>query len=108
MQDAAAIGVHRRHRLDRARQRDLLGRRARLDRIDAVADDLREVEVLLLEHHVPGLQACDEEQVVHEPEQPVRVPCDHVQVLAHVVGQVLLERELDVARDRRQRRTQVV
>ena len=80
--------------LDRVARRPPRGRPARRSRLS-----------------VPGLDLGDEQQVADEPQQPPRVALDHVEELPLLVGdlaRLLLEQQLEVADDRRQRRAQLV
>ena len=104
----ATIGMYLRHGVEDARERDGLRCSARFQRLDSFAHDTGEVDLLRLEGQLAGLQASDEEEVVHQTEQPIRVACDDLQKAAHLVSEIVLERELHVAGDRRERRAQVV
>ena len=62
-----------------------------------------------MEIQLAGLEPRDEQQVVHEVKQTVRVAIDDVEIPTLLVGQVaVVECELEVTHDRRQRRPEVV
>ena len=55
------------------------------------------------------LELRDEEQIVHEPEQAVGVVVDDVEIASLLFGQVaVVQRQLEIADDRGQRRAQLV
>ena len=62
-----------------------------------------------MEVELAGFEAGDEQEVVDEPEQTVRIPVDDIEIATLVVGQVPVpERELEIAHDRSQGSTEIV
>jgi hypothetical protein len=64
-----------------------------------------------LERQAPGVDPRDREDVVDEPEQPVGVPAHDLEEAHLLLGQVsrlAVEHQLEVADDRRDRRSQLV
>jgi hypothetical protein len=78
--------------------------------LDALLDDLAEVDRRSLDRELPRLDLREEEQVVDEVEQAVRVAIDDFEVAAAAALRrvEVLEEKLDVPADRGQRRAQLV
>ena len=92
-------------------ERDLLVLGERPCGLDGLCRDGREVDGADLEGELACLDLCQEEQVAHELEQPVRVPLDDAEKLALLVGdlaRLAIEHELEVAADRGQRSPELV
>ena len=71
--------------------------------------DRGEVERTRFQLQLPGLEPSDEEQVVHEVKQTVGVAIDHIEIPTLLLGEVaVLECELEITDDRRQRRSEIV
>ena len=106
-----AVGFDDRHPRVLERQLDAAVLRGRLRRLDALADEPREVERLRLELELPRLQVADEEQVGHEAEQALGVAVDDAEEVLLLLGEfphLAVQHRLDVADDRGQRRAQLV
>ena len=87
---------------------DLLARSERPRSLARARDEVVQDDLAELERQAAALDLCHDEEVFDEPEEPRRVPVDHVEVVALVVGQVLLFEQLGVAADRRERGAQLV
>ncbi len=101
--------MHRGDRVDVETQVDAAHVGGRPENLDRLGRQIGEIDVLGLERELPGLDLRDEEEVAHEPQEPVRVAVHDVEeapVLERKLG--IVEDELQVAGDRRQRRAQLV
>ena len=111
LEEAAAVAPDRGRpfAVERERHVLLLGAGAHLEH--RLLADLDDVDLLERQLQLTGLQTGREQQVVDEPQQPVGAPRDDLEEAAALGVErraVLVERELDVADDRRERRAQVV
>ncbi len=110
--DAAAIALDADRPVAREEERHALAIRAGMRLVERVGRDRLEVGVLDAEHEAARLEARGEQQVVDESQQPVGAARDDLDVAAPLFVErrtaVVVERELDVADDRRQRRAQIV
>ncbi len=90
-------------------QLDAFRARGRQRALDALLDDLPEVDALKVERELARVDLGDEEEVVHEPEQPLRVAVgDGEEAALLLVEAGVGEQKLEVAADGRQRRSQLV
>src|SRR5207237_2254014 len=97
------------HRLSFAAELDPLSARARARFLDRLPDDGAQVDLGRPQVELSGFEPRDEEQVVDEPQEPVGVALDDVEVAARLLAErLVVQRQLEVAHDRRQRRPQVV
>ena len=88
---------------------DASGRRSRFGLCDRLPHHGGKVELRGLEVQLARLEPRDEEQVVHEVKQTVGIAVDDVEIPTLLLGQVaVVECELEVTHDRRQRRPEVM
>ena len=80
--------------------------------LDCLRRDRGQIERSRIERERPRLQPRDEEEVVDEREQPLRTTFDDLQIAASLLVErgldTLVERQLDIANDRGERRAKVV
>jgi hypothetical protein len=106
---AGGVAHHGRHRVGVETQVDAARVRGRPQDLDRLRGEIGEVDLLRLERELPGFDLRDEEQVAHEPQEPVGVAVHDLEeapVLLREVG--VVEDELEVAGDRGQRGAQLV
>ena len=106
MREACPVADEIGQRCDRRNELDPARQRNRTKCFDRILYDLFEVDLLALNREPARVDLGEEEQVADEMEQPLRVPV-HDTEEPFLFGRevvALLEQELEIAADRRERR----
>jgi hypothetical protein len=77
--------------------------------LDAVRGKLPQIDGAALELKAPRIDLRHEEHVAHQPQQPLRVAVDDLEVATGILVELLVvEHQLEVADDRREGRAQLM
>jgi len=103
------VGLHRDRGVRVVRERDPFRHSTRLRLGHRLARNFSEIELARTNLELSRLDLRDEQQVVHELQKPVGIVVDDVQIVSLLFGQVgIVQRQLEIADDRRQRCAQLV
>jgi hypothetical protein len=92
--EAHPVATNELQRLDIGRVVERLALRGRVVRVEAVSDDLREVDGLGVEDDLAVGDARDVEQIVDQPREVVRLAIDHVELLLETLTRRVAPKQL--------------
>src|SRR5206468_4194873 len=108
LEDAPLVRLDDNRAAAEERKRELLRLRSRTRFLDSLPRNTAEVEFGRREYERTGLELCHEQQIVDQAEEPLRAARDDLEVGASLLVElrldVLVQRQLHVAHDRRERR----